>query len=63
LEKKNCIGKALKLGDAVKKASLKAIKNMTFIPRYMNSTIYHPITYRFHKSTVALRPSPLGNFS
>lgn len=51
------LGKALSVSDATKKATVRAMSSMRFIPRYMNSTIYHQIDHVFHKSRIRLWPA------
>jgi len=53
------LGKALSVIAAMKKATAKATKNMRFIPRYMNSTIYHQIDHQFHHSKIRLWPADM----
>jgi len=54
------LGKALSMLEATRKATVKATKAMTFIPRYHNSTIYHPIDHEFHKTRIRLFPADMG---
>jgi len=53
------LGKALSMLEATRKATVKATKAMTFIPRYHNSTIYHPIDHEFHKTRIRLFPADM----
>ncbi|KTW28833.1 hypothetical protein T552_01462 [Pneumocystis carinii B80] len=53
-------GKSKVLRTAIKKACLQAIKNMHYIPRYENRTIYGNVKYKFHAVLLELRSRPRG---
>ncbi|KAG4305090.1 hypothetical protein PORY_001260 [Pneumocystis oryctolagi] len=53
-------GKGRQLRLAAKKAYSKAIRNMQYIPRYEDRTIYGDVTYKFHAVRLELRSRPCG---
>ncbi|EMR11162.1 hypothetical protein PNEG_00757 [Pneumocystis murina B123] len=53
-------GKSKALRTAIKKACLQAMKNMHYIPRYENRTIYGNVRYKFHAVLLELRSRPRG---
>ncbi|KAG5438543.1 hypothetical protein PCANB_002647 [Pneumocystis canis] len=53
-------GKSYQLRPAAEKAYSRAIKNMQYIPRYENRTIYGDIKHKFHAVRLELRSRPSG---
>ncbi|KAG5439651.1 hypothetical protein PCK2_000785 [Pneumocystis canis] len=53
-------GKSSQLRSAAEKAYAKAIKNMQYIPRYENRTIYGNVKHKFHAVRLELRSRPSG---
>ncbi|KAJ1976138.1 28S ribosomal protein S5, mitochondrial [Dimargaris xerosporica] len=53
-------GKGEEVADAVRKATSRAIKNLTYFPRYDNRTIYHDIRHKFKATDMTLLARPPG---
>lgn len=53
-------GKAAELVAAIRKASLRALKNVMFIPRYERFTILHPVDTKFGKCKLRMYPLASG---
>ncbi|KAJ1958276.1 28S ribosomal protein S5, mitochondrial [Dispira parvispora] len=53
-------GKGEEVADAIRKATSRAIKNLTFVPRYGNRTVYHDITHKFKATQLQLFARPPG---
>ncbi|KTW27511.1 mitochondrial 37S ribosomal protein MRPS5 [Pneumocystis jirovecii RU7] len=53
-------GKGRTLRLAAKKAYSRAVKNMQYIPRYEDRTIYGNVAYKFHAVHLELRSRPYG---
>ncbi|KAJ1977762.1 28S ribosomal protein S5, mitochondrial [Dimargaris verticillata] len=53
-------GKGEEVADAVRKATSRAIKNLTYFPRYDNRTIYHDINHKFKATDMTLLARPPG---
>ncbi|DBB03491.1 hypothetical protein WJX82_000655 [Trebouxia sp. C0006] len=53
-------GKAAELVSAIRKASLRALNNLTFIPRYERFTILHPVDTKFGKCKLRMYPLASG---
>lgn len=53
-------GKAAELVAAIRKASLRAINNVTYIPRYERFTILHPVDTKFGKCKLRIYPLASG---
>jgi hypothetical protein len=47
-------GKALEAKSAVDKATRKALKHLTYVPRFRDHTIHYPITVLYGKTKVRL---------
>ncbi len=54
------IGKAIEIPDAIRKGKEDAIKNIVYVERNENNSIYHEIYGKFGSSTVLLKPAPEG---
>ncbi|RKP38380.1 ribosomal protein S5 domain 2-type protein [Dimargaris cristalligena] len=52
--------KSEEVADAVRKATVRAIKAMEFIPRYDNRTIFHDIKHKFKATHIDLFARPPG---
>lgn len=53
-------GKHAEQATATRKAVTQAVKNMEYIPRYQNRTIYGEFDYKFHAVQLKLRSRPAG---
>lgn len=53
-------GKAAELVSAIRKASLRALNNLTFIPRFERFTILHPVDTKFGKCKLRMYPLASG---
>lgn len=54
------IGKAIEIPDAIRKGKEDAIKNIVYVQRNENNSIYHEIYGKYGSSTVLLKPAPEG---
>ena len=52
-------GKALEAKSAVDKATRKALKHLTYVPRFRDHTIHYPITVLYGKTKVRSPPGCL----
>ena len=53
-------GKAAELVAAIRKASLRALNNLTYVPRYERFTILHPVDTKFGKCKLRMYPLASG---
>ncbi|CCG83856.1 protein of unknown function [Taphrina deformans PYCC 5710] len=53
-------GKHAEQATATRKAITQAVKNMEYVPRYQNRTIYGEFDYKFHAVQLKLRSRPAG---
>ena len=54
------LGKATEIPDAIRKGKEDAMKNLIYVERNENSSIYHEIYGKFGSSSVLLKPAPEG---
>lgn len=54
------LGKATEIPDAIKKGKEDAIKNLIYVERNKDDSIYHEMIGKFGSSTVLLKPAPEG---
>lgn len=54
------LGKATEIPDAIRKGKEDAIKNLIYIERNNDDSIYHEMTGKFGSATVLLKPAPEG---
>lgn len=54
------LGKAMEIPDAIRKGKDDAIKNLVFVERNENNSIYHEIYGEFGSARVLLKPAPEG---
>ena len=54
------LGKATEIPDAIRKGKEDAMKNMIFVERNENGSIYHEIMGKFGSANVLLKPAPEG---
>lgn len=54
------LGKAIEIPDAIRKGKEDAIKNIIYVERNENNSIYHEIYGKYGSSTVLLKPAPEG---
>lgn len=54
------LGKATEIPDAIRKGKEDAIKNLIFVERNDNDSIYHEMIGNFGSATVLLKPAPEG---
>lgn len=54
------LGKATEIPDAIRKGKEDAIKNLIYLERNNDDSIFHEITGKFGSSTVLLKPAPEG---
>lgn len=54
------LGKATEIPDAIRKGKEDAIKNLIFVERNSDDSIYHEIIGNFGSATVLLKPAPEG---
>lgn len=54
------IGKAIEIPDAIRKGKEDAIKNIVYVERNENNSIYHEIYGKYGSSTVLLKPAAEG---
>ena len=54
------LGKATEIPDAIRKGKDDAIKNLIYVERNENSSIYHEVLGKFGSSNVLLKPAPEG---
>lgn len=54
------LGKAIEIPDAIRKGKEDAIKNIVYVERNENNSIYHEIYGKYGSSTVLLKPAPEG---
>lgn len=54
------LGKATEIPDAIRKGKEDAIKNLIFVERNADDSIYHEIIGNFGSATVLLKPAPEG---
>lgn len=54
------IGKATEIPDAIRKGKDDAIKNLIFVERNENNSIYHEVLGKFGSANVLLKPAPEG---
>ena len=54
------IGKAIEIPDAIRKGKEDAIKNIVYVERNENNSIYHEIYGKYGSSSVLLKPAPEG---
>jgi ribosomal protein S5 len=53
-------GKSEDVESAIRKATNRAIKSMTYIDRYDGRTVHHDIEHKFKSTYIELRPRPPG---
>ena len=54
------LGKATEIPDAIRKGKDDAIKNLIYIERNENNSIYHEVLGKFGSANVLLKPAPEG---
>ncbi len=54
------LGKATEIPDAIRKGKEDAIKNLIYVERNKDNSIYHEMLGKFGSSTVLLKPAPEG---
>ena len=54
------IGKAIEIPDAIRKGKEDAIKNIVYVERNENNSIYHEIYGKYGSSSVLLKPAAEG---
>ncbi len=54
------LGKATEIPDAIRKGKDDAIKNLIYVERNENNSIYHEVLGKFGSSNVLLKPAPEG---
>ena len=54
------LGKAAEVPEAIRKGKEDAMKNLIFVERNENNSIYHEIYGKFGSSSVLLKPAPEG---
>ncbi len=54
------LGKATEIPDAIRKGKEDAEKNLIYIDRNENNSVYHEILGKFGSATVLLKPAPEG---
>ena len=54
------LGKATEIPDAIRKGKEDAMKNLIYVERNENNSIYHEIYGKFGSSSVLLKPAPEG---
>ena len=54
-------GKAAELVAAIRKASMRALNNLTFVPRYERFTILHPVDTKYGKCKLRMYPLSSGS--
>jgi small subunit ribosomal protein S5 len=54
------LGKATEIPDAIRKAKDDAIKNLIYVERNENNSIYHEVIGKFGSANVLLKPAPEG---
>lgn len=54
------LGKATEIPDAIRKGKEDAIKNLIFVERNSDDSIYHEMIGNFGSATVLLKPAPEG---
>lgn len=54
------LGKAMEIPDAIRKGKDDAIKNLIYVERNENNSIYHEIYGEFGSASVLLKPAPEG---
>ena len=54
------LGKATEIPDAIRKGKEDAIKNLIYLERNNDDSIFHEITGKFGSSTVLFKPAPEG---
>ncbi len=54
------VGKAMEIPDAIRKGKEDATKNLIFVERNENNSIYHEIYGKFGSASVLLKPAPEG---
>ena len=54
------LGKATEIPDAIRKGKDDAIKNLIYVERDENNSIYHEVLGKFGSANVLLKPAPEG---
>lgn len=54
------VGKAMEIPDAIRKGKEDATKNLIYVERNANNSIYHEIYGKFGSANVLLKPAPEG---
>ena len=54
-------GKAAELVPAIRKASLRAMNNLSYVPRYESFTILHPVDTKYGKCKLRMYPLASGS--
>lgn len=54
------LGKATEIPDAIRKGKEDAMKNIIYIERNENDSVYHEVIGKFGSSNVLLKPAPAG---
>lgn len=54
------LGKATEIPDAIRKGKEDAIKNLIYVERNQDDSVYHEINGKFGSATVLLMPAPEG---
>ena len=54
------LGKAMEIPDAIRKGKEDAMKNLIYVERNKDDSIYHEMIGKFGSSTVLLKPAPEG---
>jgi small subunit ribosomal protein S5 len=54
------LGKATEIPDAIRKGKDDAIKNLIYVERNENNSIYHEVIGKFGSANVLLKPAPEG---
>ena len=54
------LGKATEIPDAIRKGKDDAIKNLIYVERNENNSIYHEVLGKFGSANVLLKPAPEG---
>ena len=54
------LGKAMEIPDAIRKGKEDAMKNLIYVERNKDDSIYHEMIGKFGSATVLLKPAPEG---
>ena len=54
------LGKAMEIPDAIRKGKEDAMKNLIYVERNKDDSIYHEMMGKFGSATVLLKPAPEG---